>query len=113
MKVFLLVEMHHINWYGEKHNKPEVKVKGILCAVPAESADKLPEITGGEYDMIPFNEGPWPIIRFGRDLFTYHSGSIVRYEKGPIRLFIGEEDPGTFLFIVEVPLLQPIPCVLS
>ena len=107
MKVFLLIERHHIRWYGEKHNKPEVEVEGILCAVPAESADKLPEITGGEYDVLPYDEGLRPIIRLGRELFPSHSEKIVRYEKGPIRLFIEEEALGTYLFIVEVPFLQP------
>lgn len=108
MKAFLLIERHSIRWYGEKGEKPEVKGKGILCAVLAESVDKLPEITGGEYDVILFDEGQRPVIRLGRELFTPHSEKIVKYEKGPIHLYIGEENEGTYLFIVEVPLLQPI-----
>lgn len=107
MKVFLLIERHSIRWYGEKGEKPEVKGKGILCAVLAESVDKVPEITGGEYEAIPFDEGQRPVIRLDRKLFAPHSEKIVKYEKGFLHLFIGEEDPGTYLFIVEVPLLQP------
>lgn len=113
MKAFLLVERHSIRFYRERPDAIEgtrenPEMRGVLCAAFTESVQEVAEIVGGKYDQIEFDDMLRPIVRLPRELFSPHSEKILRYEKGPIDLYIGEEDAGTYLFIVEVPLLQPI-----
>lgn len=105
MKAFLLIERHSIRWYGEKGEKPEIK--GVICVVLAESASEVAKITGGEYGLTQFDREPRPVICLPRKVFYPHSEKILQYEKGPIHLYIDEKGAGTYLFIIEVPLLQP------
>ncbi len=112
MKAFLLIERHSIRFYRQRPNttegsKESPEIKGVLCVAFAESAQEVAEILGGKYDQIEFDDMPRPIIRLPQELFSPYSEKILHYEKGPIHLHIGEEDAGTYLFIVEVPLLQP------
>ena len=102
MKAFLLIERHSIRFWEKG---PEIK--GVICVVLAESANEVSKITGGEYDSVLFDEELRPVVRLPRELFSPYSEKIFQYEKGPIHLYIGERDAGTYLFIIEAPLLQP------
>lgn len=111
MKLFLIIERHSVRFRRERSDATEgprviPEIKGVLCGVPAESAQEVTEVIGGDYDQIEFDEILRPIIRLPRELFSPYSEKIVHYEKGPIHLYLGEEDDGTYLFLVEVPFLQ-------
>jgi len=111
MKAFLIIERHSIRFYRERPNTAEgprisPEIKGVLCVAFEESAQKVAEIVGGKYDQIEFDDMLRPIIRLPQELFSPYSEKILQYKKGPIHLYIGEESAGTYLFIVEVPLLQ-------
>ena len=104
MKAFLLIERHCVSFWEKG---PEIK--DVICVVLAESADEVPKITGGEYSLIQFDGAPRPVIRLPQELFSPYSEKVVQYENGPIHLYIGEEDvDGTYLFIIETPLLPSI-----
>ncbi len=105
MKAFLLIERHSMRWYGEKGEKPEIK--GVICVVPVESAEEVAKVVGGEYDLVQFDDGLRPAVRLSRELFSSYSEGILHYQNGPIHLYMGEKDAGTYLFIMEAPLLQP------
>jgi len=106
MKAFLLVERHGIRTYGKgKDMKSEIRKEGIICAFFAESDRKVAEFTGGNYVVISLDAGLCPTVYLSKELFSPYSENIVCYEKDPIRLYIGNSEEGTYLFIVEVPFL--------
>jgi len=103
VKAFLLIERHSVRFYEKG---PEIK--GVICVVPAESAEEVARIVGGKYVFVPFMDELRPAVRLPRELFSpYSEKKILQYQNGPIHLYIGEEDAGTYLFIIEAPLLQP------
>jgi hypothetical protein len=102
VKAFLLIERHSVRFYEKG---PEIK--GVICVVRAESAEEAARIVGGKYVFVSFMDELRPAVRLPRELFFPYLEKILQYQNGPIHLFIGKEDAGTYLFIIEVPLLQP------
>lgn len=104
MKGFLLIEKHGINFCGP--NFANYEIKKITCVVAAESIYQLADITGGKQDFINLDEEKRPVIYFEKDLFSPYMKEVLQYKKGPINLFLREQDKGTYLFVVEIPLFN-------
>jgi len=102
LKAFLLVERRSIRFY---ENGPEIrKVLGVIIA---ESIDEVAKVFGGISGNIVFDGEMRPIIRLPRELFSHHSENIVKYQRGPVSLFINKDEPGTYVFVLEEALFQP------